>query len=314
MKMRIDNVLFVILLTLTFVMVTAGTIQITMENGLINYNGHDYQLFTVLRTWLEAKADCEALDGHLVTITSSEENYFVNNLVGGNAIWIGFTDRGLEGTWGWITDESITYSNWGPREPNGGIFENYAEMTSTGEWKDVFEKTNFYVCEWDNRRITNNGHEYQLISISKTWVEAKMSCIARGGYLVTITSSDENDFVTNLAGENIIWIGMTDELIEGSWQWVTGEYVTYTNWDRGEPNDAAGGEDYAEMLDHGLWNDIGPPGDPNVFNHYVCEWENNTTDQLNSNSTSVFLFWRIILFVAILITLFLFIIRNRRYL
>jgi hypothetical protein len=149
--MKINNVLIVIFMTLPFIMGTAGTIQSTIENGLINYNGHDYQLFTVLRTWLEAKAD-------------------------GNAIWIGFTDRGLEGTWGWITDESVTYVNWGPREPNGGNFENYAEMTSNGEWKDVFEKTNYYVCEWDNRRVTYNGHEYQLINISKTWIEAKMSC------------------------------------------------------------------------------------------------------------------------------------------
>jgi len=43
-----------------------------------------------------------------------------------------------------------------------------------------------------------------------------------------------------------LWIGFTDQASEGTWEWISGEAVTYTNWASGEPNDA-NGEDYAVM-------------------------------------------------------------------
>ncbi|MHA2028249.1 MAG: lectin-like protein, partial [Candidatus Kariarchaeaceae archaeon] len=119
-----------------------------------------------------------------------------------------------------------------------------------------------------------NGHQYELIQEWRSWSDAKIDCEARGGYLVTITSQEENDFITNLIGSNNIWIGFTDEVTEGDWQWVTGEQVTYTNWGGGNPDDWDVGEDYAEMgsSEYWLgihWNDC-PTG---MGNYYVCEFE-----------------------------------------
>jgi len=119
-------------------------------------------------------------------------------------------------------------------------------------------------------------YEYLLIEEYKTWFDAKTDCESRGGHLVTISSQEENDFVINLIGPNSIWIGLTDESIEGSWEWVTGEPVTYTNWSQDEPNDAGEGEDYAEMED-GNWNDNGGPSDPSLTHSYVCEIEHGLT-------------------------------------
>ncbi|MHA2031862.1 MAG: lectin-like protein [Candidatus Kariarchaeaceae archaeon] len=118
-----------------------------------------------------------------------------------------------------------------------------------------------------------NGHRYELIQEWRTWSDAKIDCESRGGYLVTITSQEENDFITNLIGSNNIWIGFTDEVTEGDWQWVTGEQVTYTNWGGGNPDDWDVGEDYAEMGSSEYWpgihwNDC-PTG---MGNYYVCEF------------------------------------------
>ncbi|MFX1518283.1 MAG: C-type lectin domain-containing protein, partial [Promethearchaeota archaeon] len=113
-----------------------------------------------------------------------------------------------------------------------------------------------------------NRHEYKLFTTGTDWTTAKTACEALGGHLVTIGSFEENNFVNNLAGSNRIWLGFTDIGTEGVWQWVTGESVTYTNWNPGEPNDS-GGEDYAEMYYGGTWNDI----DPGYIRVYVCEWE-----------------------------------------
>ncbi|MFX1282788.1 MAG: NosD domain-containing protein [Promethearchaeota archaeon] len=118
--------------------------------------------------------------------------------------------------------------------------------------------------------VVHNGHEYKMITIPRTWREAKTDCEALGGHLVTITSQAENDFVRSLTswGEPTFWIGLTDEITEGEWQWVTDEVVNYTNWGSGEPNDS-GGEDYVETDDSGEWNDA--PSEQT--RGYVCEWD-----------------------------------------
>ncbi len=283
--------IIVIGLILILVMGSLRTIRSTGDHGGTIYNGHEYKLFTDTKTWHDAKAGCEAQGGHLVTITSSEENNFVDSLlISDKNVWIGFTDEQNEGDWQWVTGEMVTYENWdpGPPEPNGGTDENHAEMYSGGLWNDApgdFDG-NYYVCEWDiSSREEFKGHDYQLINDYKTWTEAKVDCENRDGYLVTITSSEENDFVSSLMesiDSNEIWIGFTDELNEGDWQWVTAEEVTYSNWNLGEPNDA-GGEDYAEMSKGGFWNDNGPPSNPDHKLPYVCEWNRSLSSKENGD-------------------------------
>ncbi|MGD2250120.1 MAG: lectin-like protein [Candidatus Methanofastidiosia archaeon] len=250
------------------------------QHGGSCYNGHEYKLITTTKTWADAKNDCLDRGGHLVSITSSGENDFVDQLIGSNCVWIGLTDEDTEGTWEWVTGEDYSYNNWSTYEPNnccGG--EDYGEMCSDGYWNDNGgprdpNLTRYYVCEWGSHGGTMfNGHEYKLCETEKTWADAKNDCMACHGHLVTITSSAENDFVSNLAGSNSVWIGLTDEDTEGTWTWVTGESVVYTNWNSGEPNNYGSGEDYGEMISNGTWNDNGPPQFPSTTRYYVCEWQ-----------------------------------------
>lgn len=119
------------------------------QQNTVEFNGHEYTLVTISKPWIEAKADCESQGGHLVTITSQEENDFVVSLLGSETVWIGLTDEQNEGVWQWVTGETVTYTNWdpGPGEPNGGTSENYAEMYSNGLWNDASGDWNYYVCE-----------------------------------------------------------------------------------------------------------------------------------------------------------------------
>jgi hypothetical protein len=60
---------------------------------------------------------------------------------------------------------------------------------------------------------------------------------SNGRNLVTINDAAENQFLVNAFGGNeLFWIGFTDAVQEGNWQWINGEPVTYTNWASGEPN------------------------------------------------------------------------------
>jgi hypothetical protein len=75
--------------------------------------------------------------------------------------------------------------------------------------------------------FADNGHFYEFVSYpSISWGLAKAraeleSYFGLAGYLVTVTSAAENDFVVaKLSGEG--WMGAHDYASEGEWRWVTG--------------------------------------------------------------------------------------------
>lgn len=136
-----------------------------------------------------------------------------------------------------------------------------------------------------------NGHFYRPISTTATYTNARAASLlttfkGQTGYLVTITSADEDAFIFNNVPQSNIWFALTDEASEARWTIDAGpEKGTlikinngqlngnwpgrYNNWAPGEPNDS-GNEDYAVTKWGGgsQWNDL-----PNHFsNPYVIEY------------------------------------------
>lgn len=124
------------------------------------------------------------------------------------------------------------------------------------------------------------GHSYYLFDIGGTWEAAENYCQSLGGHLATITTQEENDALYNYIcslGVGSAYIGLTDNVQEGVWMWVTGEVLEYTNWHSGEPNNDYGGEKYAMFYDRytdGTWNDgdfgVNTQGRATAF---LCEWD-----------------------------------------
>ena len=84
-----------------------------------------------------------------------------------------------------------------------------------------------------------NEHKYQWIMEEKTWEEAESFCKAQNGYLVTVTSREEFEFILkNILAESkkSTWAGGTDRETEGTWKWITGEKWDFTWWNKGEPD------------------------------------------------------------------------------
>lgn len=69
-----------------------------------------------------------------------------------------------------------------------------------------------------------------------SWTSARTACQARGqGWdLATLTSSTENSAAYSLGLSRDHWIG--GEKPSSQWSWVTGESMSYTNWDSSEPD------------------------------------------------------------------------------
>ena len=110
-----------------------------------------------------------------------------------------------------------------------------------------------------------NGHSYYRSTGYMTWTDARQACANMGGHLVTVTTPAENNFIFNLWPNG--WIGLTDEVVEGQWRWVTGEPFTWANWNGGEPNNS-NNEDYIQFVGNGKWNDL-----PNTSLPYVLEFD-----------------------------------------
>ena len=140
------------------------------------------------------------------------------------------------------------------------------------------------------------GHYYEYVSNGGniTWTAAKTAAEARTfygrtGYLATITSAEENAFLTQKLAADA-WIGASDATAEGAWHWVTGPEAgtqfssgsssfggEYCNWNSGEPNNSGAGEDYAEIYcsggTAGKWNDLADTG---TVTGYLVEYDSVT--------------------------------------
>jgi fibronectin type 3 domain-containing protein len=71
---------------------------------------------------------------------------------------------------------------------------------------------------------TYNAHTYAITSSAMNHADATAAAASAGGYLVTITTKAENDWLTatfeTIYGD--IWIGAKDVISEGTWVWDSG--------------------------------------------------------------------------------------------
>lgn len=99
------------------------------------------------------------------------------------------------------------------------------------------------------------GHEY-VLTTNLSWTASQTEAVRLGGNLVTLNDAAEETWLRQTYGAEKLWIGLTDQVTEGNFQWISGETSAYRNWTPGEPNNA-GNEDWVELnFDAtGRWND-----------------------------------------------------------
>ena len=150
----------------------------------------------------------------------------------------------------------------------------------------------------DRVQWSENDHYYEAVSVAPfriDWHTAQAVAASRGGYLATINTAQENQFVFDLLGDfddywydgtHDVWIGpwlggfQPAGSIEpgGNWQWVTGERFTFQPWAFRQPDNGfnqredslhyfiAAGQPYEPA-----WNDY--PFDGRDGTHgYIVEW------------------------------------------
>ncbi len=207
----------------------------------------------------------------------------------------------------------------------------FSGSTTAANWQTILRGVEFRsttsTCYALQRRITFvagtvfynplTEHFYEYVSGSTTFTNAKTSAenrsyFGRAGYLATMSSEAENNFVWKLMASDC-WFGASDEVglvnaakgttafasqaaVEQKWHWISGPEkgtqfsngstaVTgqYAKWAPGEPNNS-GGEHYGQFYSANLgqWNDL-----PNTnLGGYLCEYGDMPGDITTSTTIS----------------------------
>ena len=173
------------------------------------------------------------------------------------------TKLGFKGTYSQVA-AALTSMTWNPATGSGNISMRIgiSAMPGVNEFYDA-----------------NSGHYYRFVSAGLNWTAARTTAentIMYGmrGYLAEINSAAENNFIGIETTATDIWIGATDEKVEGSWIWDgaaslnnkpsgsgdnAGRSASFHSWADREPNNDKGIEDCAVTNwrnNRGKWNDL----------------------------------------------------------
>ena len=181
-----------------------------------------------------------------------------------------------------------------------------------------------------NNYNSANGHYYKIvndneISFADAITAAEGSTYnGLSGYLVSITSEAENNFLNSKVNQNA-WIGGSDKAsltsnshstTEGTWEWISGSDdgktffcqvaisgkanaahedcsvasgYSYNNWRNAEPNDhssnTTGEEDCAHMRSDGEWNDF--PCNSTSVDYYIIEYGGTSGETATTSGLTI---------------------------
>ncbi|XP_049645415.1 C-type lectin domain family 4 member G [Suncus etruscus] len=126
-------------------------------------------------------------------------------------------------------------------------------------------------CSCPESWLHFQGSCYFFSQQTAQWGKAQEQCDRQGAHLVIVQNLIEQTFLTSNKGNFGYWLGLKavrkDNKVQ-SYQWVDGVQLSFSYWNRGEPNDSKGREDCVMMVPPGKWNDA--PCD-NERDRWICE-------------------------------------------
>ncbi|XP_022088512.1 macrophage mannose receptor 1-like [Acanthaster planci] len=245
------------------------------------YDGHCYSLNTTKMDLLTAESSCRSVGAELATIEDRNTNNFIRGYMhevapSENRIWIGLSDRTLEGWFSWSDGEPVTFTNWDSGQPDNGDENDCTEMhIDSGYWRDT-KCTGNYLSALCRKPIDLAppppvddscpdgwvpwmGKCYLANQTRAAWADAASMCSTEGGQLVVIEDGYELAFLSGVLGlkrwDNY-FIGLSDLASRGYYQWIDQSEVTFTNWASGQPDDSTGNcVTMKSGSDAGYWSD-----------------------------------------------------------
>lgn len=247
--------------------------NILAANPGVDYNadtGNFYKYISATATWSTANTNAatQLINGvaaHLVTITSADENDYIDALSGAANIYIGGTDSGVEGVWRWSggpennqqfwqgtssgSAQNGFYTNFASGQPSAtNTDKDYLGMNDGGLWTDErLATTRAYVIEWEGSALLIDPPPEPAQS-SMTMNGGTGNDTIYGGNAADIINGDDgNDVVYGGAGNDTLHGNNNDDTIYGQ----DGNDLIYGD----SGNDFLDGGDGADTLYGDVGND-----------------------------------------------------------
>ncbi|CAN9505425.1 unnamed protein product [Ophioblennius macclurei] len=236
-----------------------------------------YKLASEKTDWDTAQKTCQKKEANLVSIhTLPELEFILRNLKKDvDQLWIGLHDTNMQMDFQWTDHTPVIFTYWHPFEPNN--FRNTQEdcvsiWGAEGRWDDSpCNLTLPSICKKPGTKTDGKPQHqdckqgWKWHSPACYWVgenlltfeEAKKTCEEQGSALVTITNRFEQAFANSLlfgrSGDSF-WIGLREVRDHGTFHWLSGDEVSFTNWNRDQPAGISGGcVSMATGIATGLW-------------------------------------------------------------
>jgi hypothetical protein len=281
---------------------------------LVSFGGYSQTLTTPTSQNIPIGVNGLPISGFSLDGYNSTTSYKVSLAITGNAnarFSVG-TTNGLTRDYGYYSWTNITAVNFFGTPANIQNAFNSITFNTTNTIDGLINLSVVISSQQANTYYNpTNGHMYKFVQGPITWSSARANAKAstfegQSGYLVTITSSDEQSFVNSKVSAYNIWTGLSDETQEGYWRWMDGPEAgtvirigttnqsgKYNNWASGEPNNWGSGEDYMVMKWSGgtQWNDFGPPATTSTsqIGGYLIEygtWTDPSESTFNSTQNA----------------------------
>ncbi|XP_025083035.1 macrophage mannose receptor 1-like [Pomacea canaliculata] len=295
------------------------------KGNYYHYRDSCYGNYRMPKNMAEAEATCVLDNGHLVSIRDIHElasvDIFLYIDVVVSASWIGLTYNETTGSYSWVDQWPVTFTQWGQGEPD--ITKSAACVAmADGKWNDTdCNDLRPFTCKISTAAPPTttpappgycaspswapNGDYcyYAAPSNTQSWPEANYICRKLGMELLSLHSADELSFVQSLvtlavttprynwrlpsSGVTKVWIGL-ERTLQGGFRWSDGSPTNYLPWNTGEPNNENDNEDCAEVLiSVGKFNDMPCMG---ISQGFVCKapkvFPTSTTTTTPSQTTT----------------------------
>lgn len=201
---------------------------------------HYYQYISANSiNWNDAKTAAEnsyyyGLQGYLVTITSQEENDFVQNKIAGNT-WLGASDDSPSqlGYWTWRTGPEAGQCFWNRPVSTYGT---QSKTSSDGNYTYNGMYNNWHIDEPNNYDNTNERYAH-MYSDSGTWNDFNESNSNITGYVIEYSESNPSNPTLHLSAEVTVNVHTANSIVPGitASPDALGNFVKL-NW---QPNDSS---------------------------------------------------------------------------
>nr|XP_014424813.1 uncharacterized protein LOC102449260 isoform X2 [Pelodiscus sinensis] len=109
---------------------------------------------------------------------------------------------------------------------------------------------------------------YFFSNMTGDWTWAKQFCVDQKSHLVSVNTDEEQAFLKEHSeSDKTYWLGLSDAMEEGRWQWVDQSTYSTSFWYIEGPDSKREEEDCASMRPSGMWDD----SNCSQPNYWICE-------------------------------------------